>query len=221
MDRRTTRSAERTLARNLISGNSHPEGSGVGVQIAGSGATRNLMEGNYIGTDQSGGFPLGNDTGVFINGAAANTIGGTVQGAGNVIAGYISTASAQGGVGVDIANAGALDNLVEGNLIGTDATGEQALVPSQQPASGVGVLIMTATGQYTGSNTIGGVTAAARNVISGFVIAIEIYAPQSPSNPEPGTTVEGNYIGTNASGVVVKGLGNTGNTTGIFVNGVP
>ena len=201
-------------ARNLISGNSRPDGSGVGVEIAGPG---NLIEGNFIGTDQSGGFPLGNDTGVFINGAAFNTIGGTVQGAGNVIAGYTTSAallSIQGGVGVDIANAGASDNLVEGNLIGTDATGERALVPSQQPASGVGVLINSTTG----SNTIGGVTAAARNVISGFVIAIEIYAAQSSFNLVPGTTVEGDYIGTNALGVVVAGLGNT---TGIFVNGVP
>ena len=189
-------------ARNLISGNSRPDGSGDGVLIAGPA---NLIEGNFIGTDQSGGFPLGNDTGVFINGAAFNTIGGTVQGAGNVIAGY-TTAFAQVGVGIDIANAGALDNLVEGNLIGTDATGERALVPSQQPASGIGVLINDAVpvGPNTpGSNTIGGVTAAARNVISGFVIAIEIYAPQSSFNPEPGTTVEGNYIGTNALGVVV------------------
>jgi len=208
-------------ARNLISGNSNAAGSGVGVQILGSGATRNLVEGNYIGTDQSGGLPLGNDTGVFINGAAANTIGGTVQGAGNVIAGYTTSAallSIQGGVGVDIANAGASDNLVEGNLIGTDATGERALVralvPSQQPASGIGVLINSTTG----SNTIGGVTAAARNVISGFVIAIEIYAAQSSFNLVPGNTVWGNYIGTNAFGVVVPGLGNT---TGIFVNGVP
>ena len=179
----------------------------------------NLIEGNFIGTDQSGSFQLGNDTGVFINGASGNTIGGLTAtpgtGAGNVIAGYsISTASAQGGVGVDIANAGASDNLVEGNLIGTDARGKQALVPSQQPASGVGVLI----NNTSGSNTVGGLTTAARNVISGFVIAIEIYAPQSPSNPVSGTTVEGNYIGTNASGVVVAGLSNT---TGIFVNGVP
>ena len=169
----------------------------MGVQILGSGATRNLVEGNYIGTDQSGGLPLGNDTGVFINGAAANTIGGTVQGSGNVIAGYTTSAallSIQGGVGVDIANAGAMDNLVEGNLIGTDATGKRALVPSQQPASGIGVLI----NNTPGSNIIGGMTAAARNVISGFVIAIEIYAPQSPFNLAPGNTVAGNYIGTNA-----------------------
>ena len=203
-------------AGNLISGNSNLQGSGVGVQILGFGVTDNLVEGNLIGTDKSGGHPLGNDTGVFINGAAANTIGGTVQGAGNVIAGY-TTASAQVGVGVDIANAGAMDNLVVGNLIGTDATGKQALVPSQQPASGIGVLINSTSG----SNTIGGVTAAARNVISGFVIAIDIYAAQSSFNLVPGNTVEGNYIGTNAFGVVVKGLGNTGNTTGIFVNGVP
>ena len=47
----------------MISGNSRPDGSGTGVLIEGPA---NLIEGNFIGTDQSGGFPLGNDTGVFI-----------------------------------------------------------------------------------------------------------------------------------------------------------
>jgi hypothetical protein len=49
-----------------------------------------LVEGNFIGTDASGANPLGNQgDGITITGffpAANNTIGGTVAGAGNVIA---------------------------------------------------------------------------------------------------------------------------------------
>jgi len=111
------------------------------------------------------------------------------------------TASVQGGVGVDIANAGASDNLVEGNLIGTDATGERALVPSQQPASGVGVLIDSTSG----SNTIGGVTAAARNVIS---TGIYLLGPTASGN-----LVQGNYIGLDPTGTSAEP-----NLTGVFVN---
>ena len=187
----------------------------MGVEILGIGATSNLVEGNYIGTDQSGGFRWGTTPGF------SSTVRRSTRSAGLSRARQCDRGLHDGvrpgrgsGVGVDIANAGAMDNLVEGNFIGTNETGERALVPSQQPASGVGVLI----NNTPGSNTIGGVTAAARNVISGFVIAIEIYAPQSPFNLVPGNTVEGDYIGTNALGVVVAGLGNT---SGIFVNGVP
>ncbi len=44
------------------------------------------------------------------------TIGGTDSGAGNLI-------SANGGSGVEITGSLAFDNLVEGNLIGTDFSG--------------------------------------------------------------------------------------------------
>ena len=48
----------------------------------------NLVEGNLIGTDITGKAPLGNEVnGVIVsNNASANTIGGTVSGAGNTIA---------------------------------------------------------------------------------------------------------------------------------------
>ena len=51
-------------------------------------ATANLVEGNLIGTDITGKAPLGNEVnGVIVrDNASANTIGGTVSGAGNTIA---------------------------------------------------------------------------------------------------------------------------------------
>jgi hypothetical protein len=66
--------------RNVISGN----GSN-GIVIGGI-ASNNQMMGNYIGTKADGVSPLGNNTGVDVEGPINNTIGGTVAGAGNVIA---------------------------------------------------------------------------------------------------------------------------------------
>jgi titin len=70
-------------AGNLISGNN-----GYGITIADMGTTGNVVQGNYIGTDVTGTLPLGNsDNGVIIaTGAMDNLIGGTTDGAGNVIA---------------------------------------------------------------------------------------------------------------------------------------
>ena len=164
-------------ARNVISGNSRTDGNGVGVQILGAKATGNLIEGNFIGLDASSTRSLRNDTGVLINSAAGNTIGGAAPGAGNVISSYVpSDNSTNIGVGVEITGLGATNNLVEGNLIGTDASGTRTLVADQ---AGVGILITNTPG----SNTIGGAIATARNIIAGFKIGIEIYAPQSPFNP--------------------------------------
>ena len=167
-------------AGNVISGNSAN-----GLQISGATATGNLVAGNYIGTNQAGTAPLPNSAdGVLIeNGATANTIGGLASGAGNVISGNDSN-----GVEID-----ASDNLVVGNFIGTNAAGTGA--------------IGNACGVYVGaaSNTIGGTTAAARNVISangltGISQGIDLAA----SN----TLIEGNYIGTDVTGTVA--LGNHG-----------
>ncbi len=67
-------------ARNVISGNS------IGLGIFTSG---NVIQGNFIGTKRDGLSPLGNNGGVFFIGIGShnnNTVGGTVPGAGNVIA---------------------------------------------------------------------------------------------------------------------------------------
>jgi titin len=77
-------------AANVISANA---GSGLYVN-----ESNDLVQGNFIGTDPSGTINLGNSgDGVTVTGfgSANNTIGGTVTGAGNIIA-Y------NGGVGVNI-----------------------------------------------------------------------------------------------------------------------
>jgi titin len=175
-------------ARNVISGN------GIhGVQLLGSSATGNVVQGNYIGTNAAGTAALGNTlNGVRLE-APGNTIGGTVAGAGNVI-------SANGGAaGVYILFAGATGNLVAGNFIGTNAAGTAAI-----GNTGDGLLIQDASG-----NTVGGTTAAARNVISGNQRGVQLLGSGATGN-----LVQGNYIGTNAAGSAP--LGNTLN--GVHIN---
>jgi CSLREA domain-containing protein len=57
---------------------------GNGIHIFEGG--NNKIEGNYIGTDISGTIPLGNESGVFIENASNNTIGGLNSTSANIIA---------------------------------------------------------------------------------------------------------------------------------------
>ena len=166
--------------RNIISGN------GVhGVEIDNT-ATGNLVRGNYIGLNISGNAALGNGgDGVYISDAAANTVGGAVGGAGNVISGNVS-------MGVEILGIAASGNAVQANYVGTDAGGTADLGNGQH-----GVFINGAP-----NNTVGGTIAAARNVISGNGTGVFIQ-----SGGATGNLVQGNRIGTTAAGT--SALGNT------------
>jgi titin len=90
----------------------------------------------------------------IVNGASKNKIGGSggvgVGGAGNVISG-------NGGDGVRIFGPGSNGNLVQGNDVGTDASGKAAL-----GNTGHGVWLA----QGAQNNSIGGATASVGNVIA-------------------------------------------------------
>ena len=204
---------ENLVQADLISGNAQG-----GVQITGFGAGGNRIFGCTIGTDRAGQVALGNGLaslnngiGVFINGAAGNLVGGDVPGQGNLISGNATA-------GVYIFGRFASANTVQGNRIGTNATGQRPLeqngsTPSQQ----VGVLINEAPGldiqdvNPGPGNTIGGSTANAGNLISGNIVGIEISGAESSGN-----VVAGNLIGPSGSG----GAG-AGNTVGVYINGAP
>jgi CSLREA domain-containing protein len=176
-------------AQNLISGNLL----GGVVLDSGSGT---ILQGNIIGTDVTGTVALGNGvsfgTGVFVN--DNQTIGGTLPGAGNLISGG------------DFIELNGTANLVQGNVIGTDATGSLGL------KGGVDI--------QGSANTVGGVTAAARNLISGNVSSSGVNVIGSNN------LIQGNLIGTNASGTspvpsstgVAIGVG-SGSTVGGTVPG--
>ena len=129
-------------SRNILSGNPY------GILIGNLGATGNLIQGNYIGTNAAGDAALPNtDTGI-LNWGTDNTIGGSENGAGNVISGNTFNAIllAQGSSGT----------VIQGNFIGTNATGTAGL------ANDGGVFV-----NNSADNTIGGTGTGARNVISG------------------------------------------------------
>jgi hypothetical protein len=132
--------------RNVVSGNKSS-----GISITGPSSINNYVQGNYIGTDVSGTTVISNTrSGVYIGGGSNNIVGGSGAGAGNVTSG-------NGGDGVHIANMGAVaqNNLVQGNYIGTDASGTAALGNSD------GVVIRSGT-----NNVIGGTEPGAGNVIA-------------------------------------------------------
>ena len=74
-------------ARNLISGNL---GNGIEIVQSGTGATGNEILGNLIGTTAGGQQVLANKgDGILVNGAAANLVGDSVPGCGNVLSGNL------------------------------------------------------------------------------------------------------------------------------------
>ena len=86
-----------------------------GIHLQGNGG--NIVEGNFIGTDVTGTEARGNFRyGVRIEGAHDNRIGGSTAKARNVI-------SDNNRAGVEILLPEAIGNKVQGNYIGTDATG--------------------------------------------------------------------------------------------------
>ena len=133
------------MCSNLISANGL-----AGIAISGAGGGGNQLLGNFIGTDITGKSSLGNHlAGVQISGAGGNQIGGTAAGSGNVISGNSLD-------GITLTG-GTTANVIQGNLIGLNAAGTAALRNNQN-----GITLTSAT-----ANTIGGLVAGARNVISG------------------------------------------------------
>jgi hypothetical protein len=176
-------------ARNLISGNN-----GRGVIISGVSARGNLLLGNFIGTEVNGTSALGNSQGgVFITDAVSNAVGGTDAGAGNLISG-------NEGSGVYVSGINATANRIQGNRIGTNADGSDALTNA-----GSGVFISGAS-----TTLIGGEVAGAGNLISANERSgVYILGSSSRQNQ-----VLGNRIGTNAAGTIALGNG----TQGVFVS---
>jgi hypothetical protein len=157
-------------ARNIISGNS------VGVTLN-SGAENNLVQGNYIGINSAGDTAVQNGRGVLIlNAATNNLIGGTAAGTRNFISGN--------GVGVFVnTNLTGVNNRVEGNSIGLDASGTIGLFNQ------VGVDLASGTGNITG-----GTAAGAGNVIASNITGVFVDNNAS-GNPILSNSIFGNQMG--------------------------
>ncbi len=166
--------------RNVISGNT-----GDGIVIVG-GTGGNQVLGNYVGINAAGTAALPNTSGVSINGVPNNTVSG------NVISGNSNS-------GTVIVSAGATNNILTGNSIGTNFDGSAAV-----PNAAFGVAIQ---GGAT-NNIIGGTTPAARNIISGNGNGVALVDPTTVGN-----SLFGNFIGVGADGTTPLP-----NTTGVFIN---
>ena len=147
----------------------------------------NTIAGNYIGTDVSGSIARGNDWGLNVK-SDNNTIGGTTAADRNVISGNLNA-------GLYIYTSSATNNVVSGNYIGLDATGSDVL-----GNGGRGVWIW----DNAADNHIGGTAAGAGNVISGNSDD-GIFLQQTTGN-----VIQGNFIGTDATGMVDLGNSDRG-----------
>ncbi len=166
--------------RNLISGNSV---AGVGIVFSDAG---NVVQGNYIGTNAAGTARLSISGGNFGDGVLLLSSGEKVIG--NLISGngYFPIPPFPGGNGVVIAGS---QNLVQGNKIGTDYTGSQAVKNKRD-----GILVFVVLGP--GGNIVGGTAPGSGNLISGNgANGIHLTGPASFGN-----LILGNDIGTDAGG---------------------
>lgn len=134
-----------------------------------------------LNADGSNAAPSGYESVNIATGANGNVIGGTNASQRNVISGNSNS------YGVTVTGTNTANNIVEGNYIGTDATGTYA-VPNLK--SGVGIF---GGAQNT---VIGGTNTGAGNVLSGNTeYGIFVGDPDTT-----GTVIEGNFIGTDATG---------------------
>lgn len=182
-------------ALNLLSGNFES-----GVTIEGARAQNNTVDGNLIGTNSMGTERIFNGAGLWILDASNNVVGGQ----GNVISGSLTdgvfiTDSAESGV--------AINNLLIGNRIGTNAAGNEAL------SNEIGVRIRKAA-----QNRVGGTPGDAEtkgNLISGNRFQGVVIEDVGAHDNE----VRGNLIGTDAGGTSTLPNGADGVLLGIDAQG--
>jgi autotransporter-associated beta strand protein len=165
--------------RNLVSGNSQG-----GVAIVGSTAIGLAIEGNWIGTDITGSLDRGNAlSGVYVGDAAGfGGVTSTGSPSQSVIRNNVISGNDNAGLWI---NSGADNTQVYGNLIGTNASGSEAIGNTDY---GIHV--------QSNFNQIGGSTPAHRNVVSGNLHGVSIGSGGTNNQ------VIGNYIGTDVSGLM-------------------
>jgi parallel beta-helix repeat protein len=172
--------AGRTTVRGLII--NRFSGSGLVLDYEGT----NVIAGNFIGTDPSGSI------------SRSNTVDAIeiVIGDGNVIGGFNpadrNLLSGNGQAGIEILSSEG--NVIQGNYVGTDAAGAQALGNFE------GITLF----DFSSDNTIGGTTSGAGNLISGN------HSSSGLNLFSDGNRVQGNIIGLNAAGNAILGNGGDG-----------
>jgi hypothetical protein len=174
---------------------------GAGIRITGTSATRDWIDGNFVGTDPSGTRAVPNNVGVEVDAGSSNNLVGTGgKGMNDAVERNVLSGNFYANLWID--GQGTNGNVVAGNFIGTDVTGTQALASGSES----GVLIADgARSNWIGVNPNGGAAIGDEgNVIAG--------APNDGiqiANGSNDNAVAGNRIGTDVTGTV--GLGNQKN----------
>lgn len=180
-----------------VGGNAAGEGNVIacitGVRLTGVHGA--VVHGNLIGVDATGTRALAIEQGVLIEGGGANLVGGTVPGEGNVIASAEIFALA---IESDVVAGDSTGNLIQGNLVGTDASGEVGLATGT--LAGVPMPAIWLQGD---ENVIGGTAPGAGNVIASA-------AGEGIAIVGDGNLVDGNWIGTDRASLLDLGNGGSG-----------
>ena len=155
----------------------------------------NVIQGNYVGTDITGMAALGNGyDGITDFFGLNNTTGGSSPGAGNLVSANRSHGIEIGGTAADPVRM----NAIEGNRIGTTATGSASLGNAQD-----GVFLAAGAS----NNTVGGTVPTAGNLISANL----------SNGVELVTGATGNVVAGNLIGLARDGIQRLPNPTGVYV----
>ena len=166
------------MENNVLSGNRS-----YGLFIVTRGTDANIFRGNKVGTDATGTQALPNDVGLMLAADAKdNVIGGNTTAARNIFSGNTYA-------GIEVTDAGTENNIISGNYIGVDSSGNDSL------PNGNGIIVSALVKHLGISN----------NVISsnrGYGLVI---TDRADSN-----VVEYNKIGVGANGFTALGNGAAG-----------
>ena len=160
------------------------------------GASDNVVEGNFIGTNAAGTAALGG-IGMQVGKATNTTIGGTDPGATNLISG-------NAGNGIEV-NSNAVGTVIRRNLVGTNIFGTAAV-----PNTSAGMQI------YGPGTVIGGAAIGVGNYVSGNSgdgIRLQTDHAVVQGN-QIGVAVGGGALGNGGAGVSMIGLESHDNTVG-------
>ncbi len=189
---------------NLLSGNTS---AGVSMGLASTrGASPQyitqssnvIVEGNTIGLNAAGTAAIPNvNAGVRVNSANAR-IGGTVPGAGNVIAGNTGAGIAVGRSTLGANVSAGTGAQILGNFIGTDAAGAASIGNGSDGIRIINVSTVTVGSPGAGRNVISG------NGNNGAVVGSQAVFVNPSSISMSGIQVVGNYIGVTPSGTAAR-----------------
>lgn len=184
---------------NLVSGN---RANGIGLWHI--GVTGTTVVSNYVGTNKSGTGALANgDIGIEINETPQNTIGDRTAAGRNIFSGNL-------GAGIFITGWNSIDNVIQGNYIGTNVSGTGAIANMKM---GIGIgsspgavgahnnLIGGTLGVSDGGDCIGACNLISGNIDNGIFIS---------GSESFGQQIVGNYIGTNYTGNSILANGKDG-----------